>query len=278
MDWLKRALKATLPSGLMNVALHLNINHLMMFRRDAYSQEGEDLLISKIFDAKTSPGFYVDIGAFHPVSASNTYLLYKRGWSGINIDPVPGTAALFKKRRPRDVSLEIGISDRPGTLTYYMFDSPAENTFGEEQRDFVLSQRRNLLGTVLVQVERLDAVLSRYVPGNTGIDFMSIDVEGHELQVLASNDWARFRPSVICLEMLMVRIDEVKDHAVGRFLADVGYRFFAKLDNSALFQEQDFCFSDRDFKDKYGSANVGLVGDGEKVARVWSGSVGDPVA
>ncbi|HTI80825.1 MAG TPA: FkbM family methyltransferase [Acetobacteraceae bacterium] len=278
MEWLKQTLKATLPPSLMDVALQFNRNHLMMYRRDTYSQEGEDLLISRIFDAKTSPGFYVDIGAFHPVCASNTHLLHKRGWTGINIDPVPGTAALFKKRRPRDINLEIGISDTPGTMTYYMFDSPAQNTFGEEQRDFVLSQRRNLIGTVPVQVERLDTVFSRHVPANTPIDFMDIDVESHELQVLSSNDWTRFRPNVICLEMLMTRIDEVKDHPVGRYLADVGYRLFAKLDNSTLFQEQDFCFSDRDFHDKYGSANVGLVGEGAEVVRVWPEPVRDPVA
>jgi FkbM family methyltransferase len=265
---IKDLLKATLPPGLMGVALRINHNYLMSFRRDHYSMEGEDVLLAKIFDGKTTPGFYVDVGAYHPMAASNTYLFYQRGWRGINIDPVPGAGALFQKRRPRDVNLEIGISDKPGTLNYFMFDSAAENTFSEEQRDFVLAQGRELLRTVPVRVERLDTVLSSHVPPNTTIDFMDVDVEGHELEVLDSNDWTRFRPSVLCMEMLMVRADEVSDHPVGRFLANIGYRFFAKLDNSALFQEKDFCFSDRDFEDKYGSAHVGLERQGRNVVRV----------
>jgi len=228
----------------------------MSYRQNSYSSEGEDGLLSKVFDAKSSPGFYVDVGAFHPVLSSNTYLLYKRGWRGINIDPVPGSASLFRRRRPQDVSLEIGISDKPGTLEYYIFDSAVHNTFNETQRDFALDQGRRLLQTVPVQVERLGAVLSRHVPAGTDIDYMDIDVEGHELQVLASNDWDRFRPSVLCIEMLMVRVDEVQNHPVGRFLAHMGYRLFAKLDNSTMFQEQDFCFSDRDFRDKYGNPHV----------------------
>ncbi len=253
MGWVRNALKATLSPKLMEAALHLNRSYLMSYGRHSYSQEGEDVLAAKIFEHKTSPGFYVDIGAYHPVSVSNTYLLYRRGWRGIVIEPLPGAAALFRKRRPRDIALEMGIAEQPGSLTYFRFDSAAHNTFDRDQRDVVLSQGHKLLEEVPVRVERLDAVLAQYLPDGTAIDFMSIDVEGRELQVLASNDWTRFRPSIICMEMLMVRADEVKDSPTARFLLDRGYRFIAKLDNSTFFQDEAFCYSDRDYAERHGA-------------------------
>jgi FkbM family methyltransferase len=252
MSAVRNMLKATLPPKMMDAALRLNWEWLMSYGRWSYSQEGEDLLLSKIFIGALgkTKGFYVDIGAHHPVSASNTHLLYRRGWRGINIDPLPGTERLFKRRRPRDITLELGISDQAGVLSFFMFDSAAHNTFSEKHRDFAIWHGENLIRTIPVTVERLDTVLSRHLPEGTAIDFMNIDVEGGEDQVLASNDWTRFRPSVICLEMIFVRAEEVTSHPTGRYLADRGYRFLAKLDNSVFFQEKDFCCTDRDFRDR----------------------------
>ena len=83
----------------------------------AYSSEGEDLILKRIFDKKKK-GVYIDVGAHHPFRVSNTYLLYKRNWTGINIDPLPGSKALFNKHRPKDINLEIGVSVVKQQLTY----------------------------------------------------------------------------------------------------------------------------------------------------------------
>src|SRR6478672_655222 len=94
---------------------------------DYYSSGGEDAIVSKTFQyfLPTRSGFYVDVGAFHPFKHSNTYILYKAGWHGVNIDPRPGSKALFDRFRPRDVNIETGISDKDGTMTYHIVrDSP----------------------------------------------------------------------------------------------------------------------------------------------------------
>ena len=77
----------------------------------SFAQEGEDMILKRIFEGVRS-GFYIDIGAFHPSKFSNTYYFYLRGWSGINIDPQPGVKSLFDKMRPRDINLELAISDQ----------------------------------------------------------------------------------------------------------------------------------------------------------------------
>ena len=76
--------------------------------RHSYSQDGEDMVLRKIFKNQKM-GFYVDIGAHHPKRFSNTHLLYKKGWKGINIDATPGSMKLFNQLCPRDTNLELGV-------------------------------------------------------------------------------------------------------------------------------------------------------------------------
>src|SRR5262249_37716331 len=98
------------------------------FARTSFSQEGEDLLIDRIFE-RQDRGTYVDVGAHHPRRFSNTELLHRRGWRGVNIDATPGSMAAFRRLRPRDINLEIGIAATSGDRDFYIFDEPALNTF-----------------------------------------------------------------------------------------------------------------------------------------------------
>src|SRR5438552_10905195 len=98
----------------------------------SFSQEGEDLLADE-FLGRPPTGFYVDVGALHPVRFSNTYLFYRRGWSGVNIEPSPGASEAFRRVRPRDVTLDVGVSDRPGAMVLYVMNDPALNTFARDR-------------------------------------------------------------------------------------------------------------------------------------------------
>ena len=106
-----------------------------------YSQEGEDILLNKIFSGKKE-GFYIDIGAHHPKRFSNTYLFYQKGWQGINVDCMPGSMKLFKKLRPRDINLELGVSENESEKDYYVFNDTALNSFSKEHSE-KLSQAEN---------------------------------------------------------------------------------------------------------------------------------------
>lgn len=203
--------------------------------RLSFSQEGEDLLIGRMFDGRMD-GFYVDVGALHPTRFSNTYLLYRRGWRGINIDATPGSMKAFEKLRPRDINLEVAISGEAGVRQFIQFNEPALNSLEED-----LSQQRDrdtdyrILSRVEVPVRPLRDVLAQHIPaGQNVIDFMTIDTEGHDLEVLKSNDWSRFRPRVLLIEVLDASLGDVATREEVRMLLEVGYEVHAKFNNSLV--------------------------------------------
>jgi len=204
----------------------------------SFSQEGEDGLLQRIFETKAF-GFYVDVGSHHPQRFSNTYGFYLRGWNGINIDPLPGSKARFDALRQRDINLELAISDFPGELTYYSFEEPALNTF-----DPITAKSRHspLLSNELIQVLRLSDVLDQHLHPSQNIDFLTIDVEGLDLQVLRSNDWNRYRPSYVLAEALEMRdISQALNSELCQYMTSVDYSLFAKCFNTLFFV--DLCAS-----------------------------------
>ena len=212
-----------------------------------YSQEGEDMILGKIFSGQKH-GFYVDVGAHHPLRFSNTYLFYLKGWSGINIDAMPGSMVAFNKERPRDINLETPVSDKSEELTYYIFNEPALNGFSKElsmSRDGLRGQYK-ILETKALKTRTLSDILDEYISDGKQIDFLSIDVEGLDFQVLSSNNWGRYRPSVVVVEVLSNSIEDLPLSKTYQFLKEHRYVCYAKTDRSTFFLENEF------YKNRYG--------------------------
>lgn len=202
----------------------------------SYSQEGEDLILQRIFGSKKS-GFYVDIGSFHPIRFSNTYLFYKKGWRGITIDARPNSSKLFRKIRPRDISLEFPVSDIETNMTYYMFNEPALNGFSKELTNTRLKETSyTLIQEIPLQTRKLSSILDEYLPRDIIIDFMSIDVEGFDINVLVSNNWDKYKPEFILTEDLHSDIANIYNSPISRFLASHGYHFYAKTVNTLFYK------------------------------------------
>jgi len=214
------------------LALH---NLLTGYVTKSYSQEGEDLILKRLFEGITN-GFFVDIGAHHPQRFSNTYLFYKLGWTGINIDAMPGSMVPFNKKRPKDINLEIPVSDRSSSLTYYAFSEPAFNGFSAELSEERIASGEKLLFKKDIQTERLDVILKKNLPSGKKIDFMSVDVEGLDLQVLRSNDWQLYRPTVLVVEIFGTTIQDVLNSEVNEYLENLGYLLTAKTANSCIYK------------------------------------------
>ena len=167
------------------------------------SQFGEEKFILNFFDKKYK-GRYVDIGCFHPTRHNNTYSMYKRGWHGINIDLNPLTIELFNFIRIRDININAAISSKEETKKLYFLDElNTQNTLEVNHLSF-LKKHHNIKEEEISQHEiktkRLDKILDSY--NFNDIDFMNIDVEGHELHVLSSIDFFKYRIKFICIEMI----------------------------------------------------------------------------
>jgi len=164
----------------------------------SFSYSGEDKLISLLLPCPT--GFYVDVGAFHPIVGSNTYKLYLRGWHGITIEPCRDNARLFEQLRPWDRHLTVGIAAESSTLTYHRFPYAELNTFDPKSAEAVArTEGVTEVATETVLCRPLSEVLDQYAPGQH-VDLLSIDAEGLDLVVLQSLDWERQRPTAICVE------------------------------------------------------------------------------
>jgi len=213
----------------------------LLFERywvESFSQEGEDMLLRKIFE-NSKPGFYVDVGAHHPQKFSNTYYFYKRNWIGINIDAAPGSMKQFNILRKRDINVEAAVSNEAGELTFYMFEEPALNTLDKDLAKQRLAEKKNkLTGEIKVQTETLADILTEHMPSNREIDFLSVDVEGFDLEVLTSNDWQKFRPKFVVVECFgKGKFEEIISDNTYIFLSALNYSLYAKTINTCIFKD-----------------------------------------
>lgn len=207
------------------------------YGQQSYAQEGEDILLFRYIGNNKSQGFYVDVGAHHPKRFSNTYYFYKQGWRGINIEPTPTNFELFKKERALDINLNVGVSNKEGYKTFYMFNEPALNTFSDEQKNMYQNIPSYVVQKVIeVKVQPLSYILDKYLPQNTEIDFLSIDVEGWDLEVLQSNNWTRYCPKFILIEDKGHSLRSVLNSPILSFLEERSYVAMAKTFNTLLFK------------------------------------------
>ena len=202
-----------------------------------YAQEGEDMVLKRIFNNQLN-GFYVDVGAHHPMRFSNTYNFYKIGWHGINIEPNPDSYSLFKKHRSKDVNINCGVAKKNGSLEYYMFNESALNTFdGEVFNSRIQNTNFKHINTVSIEVVTLTDLLDMHLPRNQKIDYLTIDVEGLDLDVIKSNDWQKYRPSWVLVEQLNLSDIEDLDFETHHYMKSVGYVLFAKTYNTLFYKD-----------------------------------------
>ena len=221
-------------------------NNYYLFEKEKYdflqyhfSQEGEDIVFWKIINSQPK-GFYVDVGAHHPQRLSNTHLLYLKGWRGINIDPLPGSKNIFDKIRPHDLNIECGISSRQGKLMYYKFEEPLLNTFSENLMLEYISKGNIMVDSQQINTFTLSSILNEQLPVGMKIDLLTVDVEGLDIEVLMSNDWAKFRPQYIIVEDLgSYSLKDLMDSDVYNFLASKDYEAISKLHNSVIFHSKN---------------------------------------
>lgn len=230
---IKKIISSLIPAHLLEKGLLYKFKYATL----SFSQHGEDTILRDLL-YKTKKGFYIDVGAHHPTRFSNTYWFYSNGWRGMNIDASPLSMEVFKRIRPNDINIEIGISDKPTISNFYMFEKPAFNTFSKHLANTYQKQGFKILRIVKVKMDTLKNVLDNYFVPKQEIDFMNIDVEGYDLEVLRSNDWNRYTPRVVVIEDNDFSIKDPYCSSIANFLKERDYKIITYTGHTLFFIKQ----------------------------------------
>jgi len=209
----------------------------IFFPRKSYSMFGEDLVISKIFKNKKK-GIYVDVGCYHPIEGSNTYLLFKKGWNGINIDLNKTSIDLFDKARSGDLNLNLAISNKSKKIKYYF--RKKINMLNTINQNFAKNYFLKGFKTSYIQSQTLNFILKKFKYSQK-IDFLNLDIEGNEINALKSLNFKKYEPKVICVEIHKTsgrnRKSQIENNPLYKFLKKKGYKYFWNKDFSYIFKK-----------------------------------------
>ena len=177
--------------------------------KKSYSFGGMDLLINYLYKNKFN-GVYIDIGCNHPIVGNNTYLLYQKGWSGINIDLDTHIIEMFNYFRSKDYNVNAAVSNsEEETDLFYYHERSAINTISKEVHD---SRKKKAEKVKKIQSTTLDSIIKNSPFFNKKINLLSIDVEGNELNVLKGFNLKKYYPEVLVIEYLDLKMKELEFH------------------------------------------------------------------
>ena len=180
--------------------------------------EGEDLEVIKIFK-NIDNGFFVDIGCYHPLQLSNTYLLYKKNWRGINVDLSEFSIDLFNSIRSEDININSAVSSSEGQVTYYFQKKISQ--LGTLKIDEAKKRMQGDIKEKQMKSQRLTTIINNTRYNNRKIDFLNIDAEGSDFDVLNSLDFNIYRPKLICIE---IHEKDTDNSEINKFLLKLNYK------------------------------------------------------
>ncbi len=211
------------------------------YRNECYSQHGEDLIINScLHDLGIYKPSYIDVGAHHPFRLNNTYFFYLKGCKGINIEPDPHLFSLFVKQRPEDINVNVGVFKERSKMPFYVMHPNTLSTFSHSEMENYKRIGHELRETIQVNVETINDVIDKY---NDGIfpDFLSLDIEGIDLEVLKTMNYEYNYPKVICVETTMYDgslIDQKKNRPIIDLLLSKGYVIYADTFINTIFYKK----------------------------------------
>ena len=206
--------------------------------KTSYAQFGEDILVDSIFwYLHIAKPLYLDIGAFDPKFLSNTFYFYKKGGRGVCVEPDPARRAAFRRVRRQDLCLSVGVgAEDKAAVPFYVLSEPSLSTFdqaGAEKCEAAGSAK--IRAVISVPVCSLNTLIEKHLPRCP--DFLSVDVEGLDLEILQALDFSRFRPAVICAETLDFSTQQ-KQTNVRDFLQTKNYRVQADTVINTIFVDE----------------------------------------
>ena len=203
----------------------------------SYAQRYEDLYLLRCFGSRRD-GFYIDIGSGHPVYDNMSFAFYLQGWRGITVEPNPWLSRLTRAVRPRDRHVEAAVGAKSGETTFYVVDDfHGLSTAIESHARSAQAQFGKGSQAITVPMTTLRELCRGHAPA--AFDFLKVDVEGAEKDVLLGGDWQNYRPKVVVAEALAPYTLAPAWEDWEPFLARHGYRYvlFDSLNRYYLAEE-----------------------------------------
>ena len=197
---------------------NIYIKNKYFIKKKSYSMEGEDLIISEIFK-NIRNGLYVDAGSYHPLHLSNTYLLYKKGWQGINIDLSEYTIKLFNYLRPNDVNINSAVTNFDGQVKFYYQKKLSQ--LSSIKKNTATKRMQGKIDEKDIKAYKLNTILNNTKYRHKKINFLNIDAEDSDFDVLCSIDFKIYRPDMICVEIIE---EDIFESNIYRFLNELNYK------------------------------------------------------
>ncbi len=198
------------------------LNRLLL---KSYSQNKEDLILENLLNKNHNKGFYIDIGAHDPIIDNNTFKFYKKGWKGILIEPIYSKYSKIKQKRPRDIILNIGVGNKNSLSKFYEFEISTLSTFDKQTAKLYEKNGYKIKSIKQIKISKLSDILDLNRRKFKNIDILDIDVEGLELNILKSNNWKKYKPTIILIES--ERFIESKDdeyfNIIYKYMISKGY-------------------------------------------------------
>ena len=191
----------------LHIIHNIYIKNRFFIKKKSYSMEKEDLEIAKILN-NIKNGFYVDVGGYHPLHRNNTYLLYKKNWRGINIDLSKFSIDLFKFVRPEDINLNLAVTKTNKKIKYY-----TQKKISQLTTIYKEIANKRMQGPIIekeIMSNTLTALIDKTKYKNKRIDFLNIDAEGADFEILESLNFDVYRPRLICVEIDNKQIENSK--------------------------------------------------------------------
>lgn len=198
---------------------------------NSYAAAGEDIILRNIFYNRLNyekPGFFVDVGAYHPTELSSTMLLYEMGWRGINIDARPGFETAFQEIRSGDININQAVALRKQSMTYHIVEElPQANSLSKKHLEQT-GQLEKVTKTIIIETQPLKQLLDENLTADQKIDLINVAVGGMEEEVLKSNDWKKYRPRVVVVKVKEETLSRLQDSRSVQFLENNFYKAIAK--------------------------------------------------
>jgi FkbM family methyltransferase len=202
---------------------NIYIKNNFFIKKKTYAMVKEDVFINNYF--KKNIGFFVDVGAYHPLELSNTYLLYKRGWNGINIDINSLSIDYINYIRPDDTNINIAVANKKSIKTiYYQKKKSPLNTLNSKLANKHFSGN---FKKKKIKSDKLSSIIEKTKYKGIKINFLNIDAEGNDFEVLKSLNFKTHKPKLICVEIVdsfNSRKKEIKKNKIYKFLIQKKYK------------------------------------------------------